>query len=124
MPTHLKIRDTFYSLSIKYSKCGILLNVDSSRTWLTTNLVFFNHIWPEGKVLNDDLYVSPLTPKDEKRKLQFLTPIGKRIDTKLILTNLRTAFVARSVLLNYSLCPITKNMEESMRNLHKRSTRT
>ena len=27
--------------------------------------------------------MSPLTPKDEKRKLQFLTPIGKRLDTKL-----------------------------------------
>ncbi len=37
----------------------------------------------EGKVLNDDPYVSPLTPKDEKRKLQFLTPIGKRLDTKM-----------------------------------------
>lgn len=33
--------------------------------------------------MNDDPYASPLNPKDEKRKLQFLTPIGKRLDTKM-----------------------------------------
>lgn len=49
---------------------------------MLTNLVL-SYLTTEGKVLNDEPYVSPLTLKDEKRKLQFLTPIGKRLDTKL-----------------------------------------
>lgn len=42
-----------------------------------------SYLTTEGKVLYDEPYVSPFTPKDEKRKLQFLTPVGKRLDSKL-----------------------------------------
>lgn len=44
---------------------------------------FAEDLKQEGKVLNDETYISPLTFKDEKRKVQFLTPIGKRLDSRL-----------------------------------------
>lgn len=44
---------------------------------------FAEDLKQEGKVLYDEPYVSPFTPKDEKRKLQFLTPVSKRLDSKL-----------------------------------------
>ena len=67
---------TIITLSIRY-------NGFASRGWQVLRRCLYNIPFADGKIPMDEPAILPLSTKEEKRKAQFLTPVGKRLDARL-----------------------------------------